>query len=65
MLEKITPRSAPCIKEVLGVHLPTVGFIDADSKGGLSPISRTAMEKARENDRSGTLVLGDGEEVCL
>lgn len=65
MLEKSTPKSVPCIKEALDVHLQTVWFIGADSKGSLSPISKAAMERERENDRSGTLVLDDGEEVCF
>lgn len=48
MLEKSTPKSVPCIKEALVVHLQTVWFIGADSKGGLSPISQAAMERERE-----------------
>ena len=47
------------------MHLQTVWFIGTDSKGGLSPISKAAMEKKDKNDRSGTLVLDDGAEVCL
>lgn len=48
MLEKSTPKSVPCIKEVLDVHLQTAWFIGADSKGGLIPISQAAMERERE-----------------
>lgn len=48
MLEKSTPKSVPCIKEALDVRLQTVCFIGADSKGGLSPISKASMERERE-----------------
>lgn len=48
MLEKSTPKSVPFIKGALDVHLQAVWFIGADSEGDVSPISRAAMERARE-----------------